>query len=714
MKDLSHSTYIATELGVNEVQISAAIELLDADNSIPFIARYRKEATGGLSDEQLRQLNDLLKTLRSLDDRRETILRTINSQGNLNQELKQKILAATTLAALEDLYRPYKPKRKTRASMAREKGLEPLAKLILEQNHCNKVLEKVIEPYFDNLVSTKEEALAGARDIIAEYISDQSDIRRETRSRAFKWGILRCEKREDADDPRETFKLYYAFESRVDRIRPHQILAINRGEGKKVLRVKVVVPERDWRSAIANLITINPCSPFVDQLRMAITDAAERLLLPSIERDVRRELTKMAEMHAIKVFADNLRALISQPPISDQTVMGIDPGFRTGCKLAIVDPLGKVLDTATIYPHAPQKQWDRSVDIFEKMATQYGVSLVSIGNGTASRETEQFIAASIRDLPAVRYLIVSEAGASVYSASELARTELPNLDVSMRGAVSIARRVIDPLAELVKIDPKSIGVGLYQHDVDQKQLAETLSGVVESVVNQVGVDVNTASPALLNYVAGIGPELSKRIVAYRDENGAFANRREFTSVKGFGPKAFEQAAGFLRVANGENALDGSAIHPESYHIAELVQAKSGITFDMYIPERSQRIERMLASTSIEKLASEIDTGVPTLTDILEQLIRPGRDPRDEVPPSILRSDILKAEDLAIGMVLPGTVRNVVDFGAFIDIGVKNAGLLHRSKISNDISITVGDIIEVEIISLDLDRGRIGLALSSGG
>jgi uncharacterized protein len=703
---------IASQLNLRPEQVAATVDLLDAGNTLPFIARYRKEVTGGLDEEQIRQLSALLDKLRKLEERRQTVVASIEEQGKLTPELHQQLLEAESLTALEDLYQPYKPKRRTRASAAREKGLQGLADLILQQTRTTQSLDELAAPFLSDEVPTVEDAWAGARDIVAETISDHANVRGTVRQRALKRGSLNTIKIEDADDPKTTYKLYYAFEHPIQRLRPHQILAINRGEAEKVLRVRVEIATRDWRSAVGAVFPPDPKSPLVQQLLLAAEDGAQRLLLPAIERDVRRALTETAEAHAIAVFATNLRALLGQPPLAGHTVMGIDPGFRTGCKVAIVDPTGKVLNTATIYPHPPQKRWDAAQKTLGDMSTKQSVTLIAIGNGTASRETESLVAKLISDLQAqisnLHYLIASEAGASVYSASKLARAELPDMDVSMRGAVSIARRVQDPLAELVKIDPKSIGVGMYQHDVNQTELAESLDGVVESVVNQVGVDLNTASPALLTHVAGVGPKLAEHIVAHRDEHGPFPSRATLSDVPGLGPKTFEQAAGFLRVREGDNPLDGSAIHPESYAVAEAVLARAGLTPQTPPAEREAPLAALRERQPLEALAAELATGVPTLTDIFEQLVRPGRDPRQDAPSPILRSDVLKMEDLQPGMRLKGTVRNVVDFGAFIDVGVKNDGLLHRSQIPRGTSLQVGDVIEIEILNVEPERGRIGL------
>jgi uncharacterized protein len=704
-----YAEIIAKQLNVRLNQVAATIELLDEGNTIPFIARYRKEATGTLDEEQLRQVETALERARALDERRATVLASIEEQGKLTDELRQKIQAAETMTALEDLYQPYKPKRRTRASIAREKGLQGLADLVLQQARTREKPEVLAQGYLNEQVQTIEDALSGARDIVAETISDHPEVRRLTREKAMQWGSIQSEKVADAEDPKQVFELYYTFDFRVDRVRPHQVLAINRGEEEKVLRVKVAVPERDWQEAVFMFFRPDKRSPFFDQLMQAVADSAERLLLPAIERDVRRALTEKADAHAIGVFAANMRALLLQPPLAGRVVMGIDPGFRTGSKVAVMDPTGKLLDTVTIYPHEPQKRWKEALDILQKLVEKHQVNLVTIGNGTASRETEQLVVQLIKDSGAdLHYLITNEAGASVYSASPLARAELPDLDVSIRGAVSIGRRVQDPLAELVKIDPKSIGVGLYQHDVDQGELAHSLNSVVESVVNQVGVDVNTASPALLTYVSGIGQKLAENIVAFRDSNGPFKNRKQLMSVPKLGPKAFEQSAGFLRILGGDNPLDASAIHPESYTIAEAVLKRAGLTSRVPPEKRQSVLAQLRKEKPVEKLSDEMGAGIPTLLDIFDQLARPGRDPRQDMPLPILRSDVLKMEDLTPGMCLKGTVRNVVDFGAFIDIGVKQDGLLHRSQVPAGVSMQVGEIIDVEILKIEPERGRISL------
>ena len=704
---MTHAEQIASRLNVKPSQVTAVINLLDEDNTVPFIARYRKEMTGSLDDEQIRIIADELVRLRALDDRRTTILASIEEQGKLTDELRESINAAVTMTALEDLFAPYKKKRRTRAMLAREKGLEPLAVLILTQSKEGSP-EKLAEKFINDQVTDIAEALQGARDIVAEMISDNANIRATVRGKALKFSRIRVEKVKDAVDEKGVYQSYYQFETRVDRLLPHQTLAITRGEKEGILRVHVDVSERDWLDAVQAEFEQDILSPFADQLEQAMRDSAERLLLPAIERDVRREKGESADNHAIQVFANNLRALLSQPPLSQHIILGIDPGFRTGCKVAVVDSTGKLLDTATIYPHEPKNDWTGSINTLQDMINRHRVTLITIGNGTASRETEKLSAELTRNATQTKYLIVNEAGASVYSASALARQEFPDLDVTIRGAVSIARRAQDPLAELVKIDPKSIGVGLYQHDVDQSALVHALDGVVESVVNKVGVDVNTASPALLTHVAGIGPKLAANIVAHRDANGPFKSRTALRKVSGLGPKAFEQSAGFMRIQNGTNPLDASAIHPESYKIAEALLVRAGLSAGSSLNERIPALEALTAKTSHEVLAQELNCGVPTLKDILEQLIRPSRDPRTDAPLPILRSDVLKAEDLVTGMQLKGTVRNVVDFGAFIDIGVKQDGLLHRTQIPTGTVLKVGDIIDVEILKIEPERGRIGL------
>lgn len=708
---MNYDAQIARKLDIRKENAKAVIDLLDSGNTVPFIARYRKEMTGSLDEEQIRDVQSALEHLRSMDERRSTILSSIEEQNKLTPELRLQIENADTLTALEDLYLPYKPKRRTRASIAREKGLEGLADLIIKQPRNLGTPEEQAVKFLSDQVLTVEEALAGARDIVAEQISDHADVRRMTREKAMLNGVIVSTKIDGAIDERGVYELYYQFENPVQRMRPYQVLALDRAETEKVLRVKLATPEKDWQIAILAVFRADMRSTFFDQFQQAMMDAAERLLLPAIERDIRRTLTESAWKHAILVFANNLKALLMQPPLAGQCVLGIDPGFRTGSKVAVVNETGKLLDITTIYPHEPQKKMEEALKVLFGLVGKHRVTLISIGNGTASRETEQMVVRLIKDYaPQVRYIITSEAGASVYSASPLAKTELPGLDVSLRGAVSIARRVQDPLAELVKIEPKAIGIGLYQHDVDQHELTRTLAGVVEDVVNKVGVDLNTASPALLEHVAGIGPKLAEKIVAYREENGPFINRKQLLKVPGLGPKAFEQSAGFLRIRGGSNPLDASAIHPESYQVAEKIIQLSGISMESSAKERLEKLNEVKSNHSIQHLAGTIGCGELTLSDIFEQLAKPGRDPRAELPAPILRSDVLKIEDLSIGMTLKGTVRNVVDFGAFVDIGVKQDGLLHRSQMKPGTVVQLGDIIEVEIVKVELEKGRIGLKL----
>jgi len=710
---MDHAEKIASELSLRPAQVGAAIELFDQGNTLPFIARYRKEATGGLDEDQLRQIGTQVVALRALEERRQTVLASIEEQGKLTPDLCAKIAAAATRTELEDLYQPYRPRRRTRAGVAREKGLAGLAETILRQPRSNESLDTVAASYVNPQVPSIEEALAGALDIWAETVSDHPGVRQQTRTRALKWSDLVVEKTQAAEDDRRVFETYYEFNCRVDRIQHYQVLAINRGETEKVLRARVDVAERDWRSSVSAEFRADRRSLWARQLELAIEDGVKRLLLPAIERDVRQYLTERAEDHAIMVFTKNLAGLLGQPPLGGHIVIAVDPGFRTGCKVAVIDATGKVLEASTIYPHQPQNRRAESLEALGSLISRHRATLIAIGNGTASRETEQLAAELIRAVAAssgrpLNYLMVSEAGASVYSASSLARAELPGLDVSLRGAVSIGRRVQDPLAELVKIDPKSIGVGLYQHDVSQTKLGEALTDVVETVVNRVGVDVNTASPALLTYVAGVGPKLAERIVDYRNGRGPFADRKQLMDVPGLGPKAFQQAAGFLRIRNGNNPLDGSAIHPESYSVAERVLSRAGLMGDSPAIAREAGLDRLRNQVSMEELAVQLGTGVPTLADILDQLARPGRDPRSDVPPPILRQDVLGLEDLSPGMVLTGTVRNVVDFGAFVDIGVKEDGLLHRSQIPKGSVLSTGSIIEVRVIQIDPGRGRISL------
>ncbi|NSW51415.1 MAG: RNA-binding transcriptional accessory protein [Anaerolineae bacterium] len=706
---MTHIEQIAKTYQLQPRHVQAVVELLDEGNTIPFIARYRKERTGTMDEEFIRSVAESIERLRTLDERREVVLNSIREQEKLTPALEAQIHAAKTMTQLEDLYRPYRPKRRTRASIAREKGLQGLADIILAQPTAKVAIEIMVKPFLNDDVPDVESALAGARDIVAETISDHAGVRELLREKAMEFGEIISEKKSDAEDERKVFEMYYDDAWRVDRIRPHQVLALNRGESEKVLKVKVTVPERDWQEAVETYFMGDRRSPLFEQFTLAVSDAADRLLLPAIERDVRGTLTATAEEHAIHVFAENLRALLNQPPIAGQVILAIDPGFRTGSKVTVIDPTGSVLYTETIYPHPPQNKRNESLKALALMVKQYNVTLIAIGNGTASRETEALVAEVCGLFKHVKYLIVSEAGASVYSASKLAKEELPGMDVSMRGAVSIGRRVQDPLAELVKIDPKAIGVGMYQHDVNQQALGASLGAVVESVVNQVGVNVNTASPALLTYVAGIGPTLAERVYAHREEQGPFRSRKELMAVKGLGAKAFEQCAGFLRIRGGEEPLDGSAIHPESYAVARKVIRESGVDLRASAEQRKAALDAFTRGKKLADLAQHFECGEPTLADILEQLVKPGRDPREDLPAPILRSDVLSMDDLTDGLVLKGTVRNVVDFGAFVDLGVKTDGLLHRSQIPRGVSLKVGDVIQVEILQVEKERKRISLA-----
>jgi uncharacterized protein len=707
-------TIIARELNLHSEQVMRTVELLDDDNTVPFIARYRKEVTGSLDEEQIRAIEARLGYLRNLEKRQAVILKSIADQGKLTPQLEAAIRQATTLQQVEDLYLPYKPKRRTRATIARERGLEPLAQMILEQTITRGSPEAYAAKFLSDAVPTAEDALAGARDIVAEIVAEDAEVRRQVRRRTFDEAVIACVQAGVEADAEGKYRMYHEYAEPLNKIPPHRWLAIRRGEQEKALKVQLAAYEEDLISAIRKRYVKNLKSVFADQARQAIADGYKRLLAPAVERDLRRDLSEKADEHGIGVFATNLRALLLQPPLRGMRVLGIDPGYRTGCKVALVDATGKFIGGTTIYPHEPQKRWAEAVKILDKLLLEFQIDAVAVGNGTASRETEQLVAELVAQAGRGAYVMVNEAGASVYSASPLAREELPDMDVSMRGAVSIARRLQDPLAELVKIDPKSIGVGLYQHDVNQKRLAETLDAVVESAVNHVGVDLNTASPSLLQYVSGINKRVATSVVAHRDQNGPFRTRKALLKVKGLGGKAFEQAAGFLRIPGGDNSLDNTAIHPESYPVVEQFFEWMDVRGDEHdLPER---IKRFMHRQKMEELAQVLDVGVPTLTDIINSLIRPGRDPRDELPKPILRSDVLKMEDLEEGMVLQGTVRNVVDFGAFVDIGVKQDGLVHVSEMADRYVrdphkvVSVGDVVQVRVTRVDLERGRIGLSM----
>ena len=708
---------ITEELGVKKWQVDAAVRLIDEGNTIPFIARYRKAATGTLDDEQLRKLYERLNYLRGLEEKKEQVLSSIEEQGKLTPELKQQILAAETLVVVEDLYRPYRPKRRTRATIAKEKGLEPLAAAITWQKMAEPV-EEAAKQYVseEKGVATVEEAIAGARDIIAEFISDKANYRSFIRNVTMKKGSLVSQAKDS--DQESVYEMYYDFEEPVSRLAGHRILAVNRGEKEKILTVKIQAPEEEILSYLEHQV-IRPGNPHTEPvLKEAVADSYKRLIAPAIEREIRSELTEKAEDGAIQVFGRNLHQLLMQPPIAGQTVLGWDPAFRTGCKLAVVDPTGKVIGTTVIYPTAPTtpKKIQASKDLLKKIIEKYHITLISLGNGTASRESEQFIVELLKEIPQkVQYVIVSEAGASVYSASKLASEEFPKFDVGQRSAASIARRLQDPLAELVKIDPKSIGVGQYQHDMNQKKLSEALSGVVEDCVNKVGVDLNTASAPLLSYVSGITPVIAKNIVAYREENGRFQSRRQLLKVAKLGPKAFEQCAGFLRIKGGDDPLDGTSVHPESYEAAKNLLKKQGFTAEDVTAGNLAGLS--LTIRDYQALAEELGIGEITLRDVVKELEKPGRDPREEMPAPILRTDVLEMKDLKEGMVLKGTVRNVIDFGVFVDIGVHQDGLVHISEVTDKKFIrhplevvSVGDIVDVRVIGVDLKKKRIQLSM----
>ena len=707
---------LTEELGVKRWQIDAAVKLIDEGNTIPFISRYRKEATGSLNDEQLRKLHERLLYLRSLEEKKEQVLSSIEEQGKLTEELKAQILAAEALVTVEDLYRPYRPKRRTRATIAKEKGLEPLAALIWLQK-TGEPLENAARLYIseEKGVATEADAIVGAQDIIAESISDNADYRTWIRRTTMKKGkVVSAAKDPDAES---VYEMYYDFEEPVSKLAGHRILALNRGEKEKILTVKVEAPEEEIIAWLEKK-TLRENNPFTSPvIKEAVKDSYHRLIAPAIEREIRNDLTEKAEDGAIQVFGKNLHQLLMQPPVAGRVVLGWDPAFRTGCKLAVVDETGKVIGTTVIYPTAPTtpKKIQASKDLLKKIIPKYHISLISLGNGTASRESEQFIVELLKEIPEkVQYVIVNEAGASVYSASKLASEEFPKFDVGQRSAASIARRLQDPLAELVKIDPKSIGVGQYQHDMNQKKLSESLTGVVEDCVNKVGVDLNTASAPLLSYISGISSAIAKNIVAYREANGRFKDRRELLKVPKLGPKAFEQCAGFMRIQDGSNPLDATGVHPESYEAAEKLLEKQGFT-----PEDIR--EHHLAGLSMtirdyKKTADKLGIGEITLRDIVKELEKPGRDPRDEMPRPILRTDVLDMKDLKEGMVLKGTVRNVIDFGAFIDIGVHQDGLVHISQMTEKYIrhplevVSVGDIVDVRVLSVDLKKKRIQLSM----
>lgn len=718
---------IAEELNIKATQVENTIKLIDEGNTIPFIARYRKEVTGGLSDETLRDLGERLNYLRNLEQRKEEVIKSIDEQGKLTDEILQAVATAKTLAEVEDIYRPYKQKKKTRATVAKAKGLEPLANIIIEQKETKDIYE-IAKEYInvdklseedkknkDKVVNNEQEAVQGALDIIAEDISDNSKYRKEIKRLCYREGLVVTK----ASKPEEksNYEMYYEYSEAIKYIPSHRILAINRGEKEEFLKVKLEKPEDKILIFIEKDI-IKGETQFTEMLKETIKDSFERLIEPSIDREIRSDLTEKAEEKAIKVFGQNSKQLLLGAPIKGKTVMGFDPAYRTGCKIAVIDETGKVLDYTTVYPTEPQNDVVGAKRELLKLIEKDKIDMIAIGNGTASRESEMFVADLIKDCKReVHYVIVSEAGASVYSASKLATEEYPDINVSIRGAISIARRLQDPLAELVKIDPKAIGVGQYQHDVNQKRLAESLTGVVEDSVNKVGVDVNTATPSLLSYVSGINKTIAKNIVKYRDENGKLKNRKQLLKVPKLGKVAFEQCAGFLRILDGDNPLEVTAVHPESYDVAENLLTKLGFSReDLKDKEKLEEIKNKLKGINTTDTAKELNVGEMTLKDIIEELSKPGRDPREDMPKPILRSDVLKLDDLKEGMILTGTVRNVIDFGAFVDIGVKHDGLVHISEMSekfiknpSDI-VSVGDIVKVKVIKIDKDRQKVGLSM----
>ena len=718
---------IAEELSVKNTQVENAVKLIDEGNTIPFIARYRKEVTGGLSDEQLRILGERLNYLRNLEQRKEEVVKSIEEQGKLTDEILQAIAIAQTLADVEDIYRPYKQKKKTRATVAKAKGLEPLAEIIIEQKETTPIQE-IAKEYInidnlseedkknkDKVVATAEDAIQGSLDIIAENISDNADYRKKIKKICYREGMLTTTA--SKPDEKSNYEMYYDYSELVCRIPSHRILAINRGEKEEFLKVKLEKKEEKILYYIEKDV-IKGETQFTQMLKDTILDSFKRLIEPSIDREIRSDLTEKAEEKAIKVFGKNAKQLLLGAPIKGKTVMGFDPAYRTGCKIAVIDETGKVLDYTTVYPTEPQNDIEGAKKELLKLINKDEIDMIAIGNGTASRESEMFVADLIKEAGRdVQYVIVSEAGASVYSASKLATEEYPDINVSIRGAISIARRLQDPLAELVKIDPKAIGVGQYQHDVNQKRLSESLTGVVEDAVNKVGVDVNTATPSLLSYVSGINSSIAKNIVKYRDENGKLKNRKQLLKVPKLGKVAFEQCAGFLRIIDGDNPLEVTAVHPESYEATEKLLDKIGFKKDdLRDKEKINSLREHLKSVNAKEMAKELDIGEMTLEDIIEELSKPGRDPRDEMPKPILRQDVLKFEDLKEGMILTGTVRNVIDFGCFVDIGVKYDGLVHISEMSEKYIknpsevVSVGDIVKVKVIKIDTERHKVGLSM----
>ena len=708
---------IAEELNIRENQVEAAVKLIDEGNTIPFIARYRKEVTGNLSDETLRDFGERLTYLRNLEARKEEIIRLIDEQGKLTDELTVKIASTMVLSELEDIYRPYRPKKRTRATIAKEKGLEPLANIIYLQAEKRDLYE-IAKEYINKEkgVETEEDAIQGALDIIAENIADNADYRKKIKSFCFREAIITS--KSIKEDEKSPYEMYYDFKEGILRIPSHRILAINRGEKEEFLKVKIEKPDEKILEYLKKQIIKDYKSMYYEPLSKVIEDSYKRLIEPSIEREIRNDLTERSEEKAIKVFGKNAKQLLLQPPIKGMTVMGFDPAYRTGCKIAVIDKTGKLLATTTVYPTEPQNDVEGAKNTLKALILKYDVNMIAIGNGTASRESEKFVSDMIKEISGnLYYAIVSEAGASVYSASKLATEEYPDINVSLRGAISIARRLQDPLSELVKIDPKAIGVGQYQHDVNQKKLSESLTGVVEDAVNSVGVDVNTATPSLLSYVSGINETVAKNIVKYRDENGELKTRKELLKVPKLGQAAFKQCAGFIRIFNGKNPLEVTAVHPESYEAAEKLLTILGYSVDSLTQkEKLENLKNDLSKVNISKISKELGVGELTLKDIIEELSKPGRDPREEMPKPILRSDVLKFEDLQEGMELTGTVRNVIDFGAFVDIGVKHDGLVHISEMSDKFIknpseiVSVGDIIKVKVIGIDREKQKVSLSM----
>jgi len=704
---------LVSEFKLKPFQVENAIKLIDEGNTIPFIARYRKEQTGEMSDEQLRDMFDRLSYLRNLEKRKEEVIRLIDEQGKLTDDLKADIEKSETMTEVEDLYRPYKQKKRTRATIAKEKGLEPLALLIFAQE-STKLVDELATDFIDaeKGVETIEDAKKGAMDIIAEMISDVAEYRKTIRQLIYKVGLISSKA---SKDEKSVYDMYYDYSESVSKIPSHRILAINRGEKEEFLKVKIEGTDEEIINYLkGEVIKVN--SPFEEILVETVEDSYKRLIKPSVENEVRNELTEKAEEQAIKVFGQNAKKLLLQPPLRNLTVMGFDPAYRTGCKIAVIDETGKLLATTTVYPTEPQNDVEGAKKKLLDLIKQHNINMIAIGNGTASRESEMFVAEMLKEVKhEIYYAIVSEAGASVYSASKLATEEYPDINVSLRGAISIARRLQDPLAELVKIDPKSIGVGQYQHDVNQSKLEESLSGVVEDAVNSVGVDLNTATPSLLKYVSGISKTVANNIVKYRDEKGKIKNRKELLKVSKLGPAAFTQCAGFLRIIDGENPLDNTSVHPESYETAENILEKIGFKVSE-LKDNLTEIKTKLRTVNAEQIANELSIGVPTVTDIIKELQKPGRDPRDEMPKPVLRSDVLKFEDLKEGMILTGTVRNVIDFGAFVDIGVKHDGLVHISEMSDKYVknpmeiVSVGDIVKVRVIKIDNEKMKVGLSM----